>query len=423
MRKRVLLSAFGFSPYRGSECAVGWNIACELAKLHDVTVITGDVKEIKEYAEEYDKYVSENGTVDGLSVIYLRPTWLIKFIERLHDKPGLWSLYYLAYNLWQRQAYKLAKKLHCEQPFDVVHHLNMIGFREPGYMWKLDAPFFWGPVGGSVNEPLSFSAIYSKTGAFKALIRSVINEAQKRLLLRPQKAARVAKQIWAVSPADVETINKVWKCDCEQMVESAVTLVAEAKVHFWDGVGSFRIVWSGTHTYGKAMPILIHAVAMIKHSSNLNSKTQTIYVDVLGKGEETLKWKDLAEKCGVAECFNWIGYVPRQEALKIMNKAHCLVFTSVKEGTPHVVMEALSLGLPVLCHDACGMEVVVNEKCGIKIPMVSPKDSIEGFAAAIKLLIGGTGRVEELSKGAIERAAQLTWESKARKFSEAYESK
>lgn len=74
MRKRVLLSAFGFSPYRGSECVVGWNIAYELAKMYDVTVITGDVKEIKEYAEEYDKYGSENGTVDGLSVIYLRPT-------------------------------------------------------------------------------------------------------------------------------------------------------------------------------------------------------------------------------------------------------------------------------------------------------------------------------------------------------------
>ena len=108
---RVLLSAYGFSPYRGSECAVGWNIARELAKWHDVTVITGDVKD-SGFETEYQRYVQEKGTVEGLTVVYLRPTRLIAFIDRLHELPGLWGLYYLAYNLWQRMAFRKAKELH-----------------------------------------------------------------------------------------------------------------------------------------------------------------------------------------------------------------------------------------------------------------------------------------------------------------------
>jgi hypothetical protein len=27
--------------------------------------------------------------------------------------------------------------------------LNMIGYREPGYLWKLNVPFVWGPMGGT----------------------------------------------------------------------------------------------------------------------------------------------------------------------------------------------------------------------------------------------------------------------------------
>ena len=73
---RILLSAFGFSPFRGSECAVGWNIARELARWHEVTVITGDVKD-SGFEREYPDYVKEYAPVKGLTVVYLKPTRLI----------------------------------------------------------------------------------------------------------------------------------------------------------------------------------------------------------------------------------------------------------------------------------------------------------------------------------------------------------
>lgn len=416
---RILLSAYAFSPYRGSECAVGWNIAKELARLHDVTVITGDVKD-RGFEVEYPKYVCENGEVQGLTVVYLRPTKLIAFIDRIHELPGFWAMYYLAYNLWQRMAYRKARELHAQSPFDVVHHLTMIGYREPGYMWKLGIPFFWGPVGGSVNEPLGFIGIYSFAGKIKAVIRFVVNALQKRLLLRPRMAALKAKKTWAVTSDDEATITRIWGAKCERMIETAATHVDDAKVRAWDGTPPLRIVWSGTHTYGKALPILIKAIAKLK---NWSGGRTDIRVDVLGKGEETEKWKRMAARFRVGDVFAWIGHVPRQRALEIMNEAHLLAFTSVKEGTPHVVLEALSLGLPVICHDACGMGVAVKEGCGIKIPMKSPKVSVDGFVAAIASLVEEPSRIAVLSSGALRRSCELTWESKAKRISDAYESR
>ena len=414
---RVLLSVYAFSPYRGSECAVGWNVARELAKLHDVTVITGDVKD-SGFEAEYQKYVQENGDVQGLTVVYLRPTRLIAFIDRMHELPGLWALYYLAYNLWQRMAYRKAHELHTQCPFDVVHHLTMIGYREPGYMWKLGIPFFWGPVGGSVNEPLGFIGIYSFAGKIKAVIRYVVNALQKWLLLRPRIAAQKAKKTWAVTADDEATITRIWGAKCERMIETAATHMDDAKARAWDGTTPLRIVWSGTHTYGKALPILIKAIAKLKKGSVGRSD---IRVDVLGKGEETEKWKRMAERLGVGDAFAWMGHVPRQRALEIMNDAHLLAFTSVKEGTPHVVLEALSLGLPVICHDACGMGIVVTDKCGFKVPLKNPETSINGFVEAISCILESPGIVAEKSIAALERAKQLTWKEKAEEISRAYE--
>lgn len=413
---RVLLSAFAFSPYRGSECAVGWNIARELAKRYDVTVITGEVKD-RGFEVEYPRYVAENGDIHGLTVVYLKPTKVIAFIDWLHELPGLWSLYYLAYNLWQKLAYRKVLELHRANPFDIVHHLTMIGYREPGYMWKLGVPFYWGPVGGSVNEPMSFIGVYSKSGVVKVLLRCAINGLQKRILKRPRIVAKIAKKIWAVTSADMETIMRIWGAKCEQMLETASTPVSDARVRNWDGSSPLRIVWSGTHTYGKAMPILIKAFVRVKE------KVQDIAVrvDVMGKGEETEKWKSLAAELGVGDFFNWIGYIPRSEALKVMNEAHVLAFTSVKEGTPHVVMEALSLGLPVICHDACGMGMAVNDESGWKIPLKSPDISVDGFARTIAAILRNHGLIEEKSRGALERARVLTWEEKANCIAKAYE--
>lgn len=411
---RVLLSAFGFSPYRGSEAAVGWNIARELAKLHDVTVITGAVR-----CGENDwlRYVAENGAVKGLTVEYVNPSIWVRLFDRIHRLPGCWAFYYLAYRLWQKQAYRRAKELTSEKPFDVVHQLNMIGYREPGYLWKLNVPFVWGPVGGSVNEPIRFMEIYSWSARIKVIMRNVVNRLQMMMLLRPRFAARAARKCWAVTPDDVRMIIR-WRGradNVEQMIETG------ANIEFWQGRGGheyhkgdpLKIIWSGTHTYGKALPILLYALARLPDAD--------IRVDILGGGPETVSWKRLARTLGVEHLLVWHGKLPHDEALEVMNKAHVLAFPSLKEGTPHVVLEALSLGLPVICHNACGMGTVVTDQCGVKIPLKNPETSIAGFMEALRQFLAQPERVGELSHGALARAKELTWAAKAVEISRGYE--
>lgn len=409
----ILISAFAFSPYRGSECAVGWNIVTRLARYHDVTVLCGDLKSSMPTRHELENYFSQESPIAHLKIHYVKPSLAIQLVEKLHTLPGLWMIYYLAYNMWQKRAYRQAVKLHEDTPYDLVHHLNMIGYREPGYLWKLPIPFVWGPIGGAANEPLSYRAYFSIGGYLRIIGRKYANNIQMRFSNRARHAAFKAVKIWAVTMRDVQMVNQRWKLPAEQMLETGTLPRFQTQARSWSGSDSLKIVWSGIHVSRKALPILLHAIA----DQRLASK---VSVDILGDGPDMAAWKSLACSIGVAKMITWHGQLSHSDAMAIMNDGHILVFSSIREGTPHVVLEALSLGLPVICHDACGMGLAINESCGIIVPMQTPEGSVIGFRDAIFNLLSNPERIRELSSGALARSSELSWDRLSERISSAY---
>jgi teichuronic acid biosynthesis glycosyltransferase TuaC len=107
------------------------------------------------------------------------------------------------------------------------------------------------------------------------------------------------------------------------------------------------------------------------------------------------------------------GMVSHADALEQMRSSDVMLFTSLHEGTPHAVLESLHLGVPVMCHDAWGQGDVVTKNCGTKIPFESPDVSVSGFVSAIKALLEDQNRLSELSKGALDRAREITWSKRA----------
>ena len=46
--------------------------------------------------------------------------------------------FYYYYKKWQKKTYHLAKRIIQDDKIDLIHQLNMIGYREPGYLWKIN---------------------------------------------------------------------------------------------------------------------------------------------------------------------------------------------------------------------------------------------------------------------------------------------
>ena len=170
-----------------------------------------------------------------------------------------------------------------------------------------------------------------------------------------------------------------------------------------------KIVWSGVHERRKALNVLAHAVAITGRDGW--SGVDRISVDVLGAGGRTKAWKRLVARLGLSDCFAWHGWLDKDHAKAVVSKSDVFVITSLHDLTSTVLLEALSLGKPVICLDHCGFSDVVDETCGIKIPVGKPKEVIKGFAAAIQRLADPTLRVR-LSRGALRRASEYAWSKK-----------
>src|SRR4029077_14295878 len=113
------------------------------------------------------------------------------------------------------------EQLHSELQFDLMHQLNLCGFREPGYLWKFDVPLVWGPVGGAQNYPWRFTTNAGIGGAFSESIRSVLNLVQMRFSLRVGRAARKASAMLAANSTNArELAPRRGNATIEVMVET-----------------------------------------------------------------------------------------------------------------------------------------------------------------------------------------------------------
>jgi glycosyltransferase involved in cell wall biosynthesis len=414
-RRRVLISAFVFSPVRGSEPGIGWNIGAALAAHHDVTILCCPRLRDEDYRREIEGYLKRHGPIPGLEIRYVEAPLLSRWFQ----KPLIsfsTPFYFVGYAAWQRAAFAQARQLHQQRPFDLAHQLTITGFREPGYLWKLPIPFVWGPVAGASDIPWSYFSILGWRDRLFYGLKNLLNAAHKRFKIRARRAARAADWIFVNAQDNYALITRRWGFDSRIMLDTGAPPLT-GSVRQYDSSRPLRLVWSGLHVGRKALPLLLMALGRLIREPN----PPAFELKILGGGPQTPAWKTLAAKLGLTPYITWTGQIPRDRAIEQMRDADVFVFTSVQEGTSSVVMEAMSLGLPVICHDACGMGVAVDESCGIKVSMRGVVGSVRGFADAIRALCRKPSRIAELSSGAIARARMLSWDHKVREIASTYE--
>lgn len=411
-RLKVLALAYACNPFRGSEDGVGWGWVHAASRYHDVWVLTAEHhrRDIgRAIAEDPDRFRNLRFVFVPHKAWRYSPvkTWLA--IENSCLKP----LMNLAYQAWLGDAFQVARKLHRDVDFDLVHQVTYVGFRFPGHLWKLEIPFVWGPVGGLVNVPWSVLPVMGLRGCLEYAGRNMVNTAQKVLLPGPKKAFRKAAAVIAATSGVREEIKKWYGRESKVVCEIGPP-PETANFHSFRKEGDlFRLAWSGQHLPGKALPLLLNALARLGHGVDLR-------LDILGEGPFTSKWQKQSVRLGLAGRCRWHGWVERCQSLRVMRNAHAFVITSMKDLTSTVLLEALANGLPVICPDHCGFADVVTEDCGIKIPVIGRRQFEGELAAAIAKLSGDETLRRCLAKGALARVSEYSWERKAERLDEIY---
>ena len=390
----VLVAAYACNPRRGSEEAVGWNWVQTIARSCRVTVLTAAF-----HADDIRAACDPDANPRFVFVPHrpwhYAPTPRWRAIESSIAKP----IMNLAYAAWQHDACKAACGLLGRERFDLAHQLTYVGFRFPGRLWTLGLPFVWGPIGGLENTPWRLLPAMGTGGALYYAGRNLINSIQRRSLASPRRAAAAA------GPGLIAATDSIAR-ELELLYGAPSMVISEvvSPLHLSPSAARprapgapLRVVWSGQHLPGKALNILLQALASLPPETRVE-------LQILGDGPSRQRWFELARKLGIQDRCIWHGLQPRDAAMAIMAESHVLAITSLKDLTSTVLLEGLALGLPVVCPDHCGFSGVVTEACGVKIAPTSVKSLISGFAEALAHLEASEPARLELGRGALNRA-------------------
>lgn len=120
---------------------------------------------------------------------------------------------------------------------------------------------------------------------------------------------------------------------------------------------------------------------LIKMLSQIKNEVPNVKLLLAGEGVLVDECRSLAEKFGVEENVHFLGF--RKDIQSLLSISDVAVASSLREGLPVNVMEAMASGIPVVASDNRGhRELVLNNKNG----WVVDSNDKEGFARKVILL-------------------------------------
>lgn len=412
---KILINSYTCCPNMGSEQGMGWNWIVHLAKHCELFVITEG-----EYKNQIEEWITVPEHVDMARNIHFHFNPVTKRIRKMCWRQGDWR-FYKYYKDWQKRTAELARDICSSKHIDILHQLNMIGFREPGYLWQVSRetgiPFVWGPIGGLKQFPIAYVQGGTLIMGIFLRLKNFLNIWQLKHDKRVDNAFKQASLLISSIPDSYQAI-KTYKGRESVVIPETGTFIqmkqSNTLKRFHKEV--FTILWVGKFDFRKRLDIALNATALASKSAN-------VVLKVFGTGSEKQRTKGISivKRLGIEDKIEWMGNLPNEQVKKAMGQADLFFFSSVDEDTSTVVLEAISNQLPVLCFNTCGMSAIVNDDVGIKIPLTTPDESEKEFAEKILYLYHHRNVLETMSENCRLQALELSWDAKAERMANLYD--
>ncbi len=384
---RVLLLAYRVDREFSMESRLAWFRACQCAEQFNTTVICAQSNLSSKSDSKED--------VSAFRIVQIPHRWIERCLTKL---PGGFSL---AYRLWHGRVYRQVQKLHAADPFSLVHQVSYCGFREPGDCWRLGVPFVWGPVGGTQNFPTRFLGTLEWSGAIKELFRNIVNTCQKRLSRRVRRALSLAT-VFAANQEVRDELHIMGGESPRVQLETGVTVGVEPTPAQRDPTKPLRILWSGRLESWKGLPLLFDALSELPRHVNFELR-------VVGAGRCERRWRRLANRLGIDDRVQWVGWPGYELRMPHYRWADVFVFTSLRDTSGTGLLESLACGVPIVGLNHQGARDIMTKDCAVRIPVGSPKQVVQDIRCAVESLAADSKRLHSMSQSATERAKFFDW--------------
>lgn len=145
--------------------------------------------------------------------------------------------------------------------------------------------------------------------------------------------------------------------------------------------------------------------ALIRVHARLKARFPDLSLLIVGNGPEKERLEELAMKLNVADSVIFAGNIERAAALRYLRAADVFALNTAYEGFSHVLLEAASVGVPIVTTKVGGNPEFIED--GMNGYLINPDDE-KAFADRIETLLTSPEIRARLAGNAKKRALQFS---------------
>lgn len=407
--KTILMTAYAVNPYKGSEEGTGWNWLCQAARNHRVVAVTrrNNRPDIERYRRENPDLAPSGEQLRFLYFDY--PRWMIVWKKG----PLLSALYFY---LWQLGVALWLLGREERHSADLVHSLNFHSNWTPSFLWLLNKPFVWGPVG---NHPLIPRQYVLPVYGRKAWWRD-------RLLWW------VKSVFWNLDPWLWLSRRRASYVICVNSQAAHKLRVPEKKAVFMPAVAAerpdrqpatphrpFTVLSVGRFVPLKGFDLTIRSFAAF-YRKLTPAEQQEARLLLIGTGPCRARLEEWIREEGIDQVTTLAEWMPRAEVIRRFTSSSVFLFPS-HEGAGMVVAEALSYGLPVVCLQNPGPGEYTPPASALRVPMGPYAGTVEALSERVYRLFRDVSFFHQESQLALHHwKDRFQWDSRGELLQKMY---
>ena len=252
-----------------------------------------------------------------------------------------------------------------------------------------------GKVGGRVHSSLVkfFSRVLVKQADYIRIVSPFLFEPLDKLNINREK-------IFLVPP----------RCDSKLFSEQNVS---EEKPEVFKK-NQYNLLFVGNLLIAKGVDILLEAFALIAKEKS------SIAMVFVGDGEEKERLIARSKELGISDKVTFLGRVEYNSIPTLMNYADILILPSIEEGVGRVLLEAMSMHLPIIASNVGGIPWVIDDK---KDGLLFEVGEIDSLKEKVLFLLNDPTSSKDMAKVAHQKFLEnYEYEISMKKFIDMYQS-
>ena len=365
--------------------------------------VKDELTEILENQLERVSFVSDTWLHKILNYIGLQlPETIRVFLFR--QLMILWSQYLLR---------SKAQKLILQHNINVIHQPIPVSPKYLFWNYNFEIPMVIGPLNGGMTYPPAFAKRNNLFSRFFLNIGRQVSDLFHQFIPGKLVAAKILVANQRTYDALPSKITGKVEFLCENGIDTDVWKVAPITYVLKKNV---RVIFVGRLVQWKGVDLLIEACKIALTQVDLE-------LEIIGEGKYRKNLELLASSLQISEKVKFVGWLSQSECAQRMSQSDIFVLPSLFECGGAVILEAMSMKLPVIATKWGGPLDYLDDDCGILIEPNSPDTFVNQLAQSI-IKLSKSPELRQIigEKGHQKVINEFDWQKKAKRMIEIYQS-